>query len=378
MTKQACVVGSNAAGLATALRLRNLGYAVTVVEPDVSLRDHTFTRDGFVFDCRETMFTLPAVYRDLFLKTGNGLETAVELIPLETAIRFVLSDGTTIDMPGASPARMTHVVAQALGAQAGDEWKDFTDFAADEWEKQRTTWQLGDGSEPLTFKDSRLQELSDAFALLHHRIPTRTPKSFAAHIYMYLQFGAWHIAGGLGQLTRALYDRACERGVEFAFNTSTVDATSDFVVNALEIQQAQISEYSVHIAINGVSAELSHHNVWVDDDAILYLCRPEDDSMHPAGSEAWNARLIFRTSDSVSSENSAVEEILRRLESKNVVQPSQIMWTEVSTMKQPAIEFPPQLTVHRVGGNNSMGYGLAFDGMSADLLAQELRSQISE
>ena len=39
----------------------------------------TFERDGFVFDTGPSLLTLPAVYRDLFLKTGTSLEDNVDL-----------------------------------------------------------------------------------------------------------------------------------------------------------------------------------------------------------------------------------------------------------------------------------------------------------
>ena len=67
------VVGAGLGGLAAAARLAALGHAVTVCEqaPGVGGKLGVFERDGFVFDTGPSLLTLPAVYRDLFLATGD-------------------------------------------------------------------------------------------------------------------------------------------------------------------------------------------------------------------------------------------------------------------------------------------------------------------
>ena len=48
-----------------------------------------FERDGFVFDTGPSLVTLPAVYRDLFLKTGGALEESIDLLdPTSEISRF--------------------------------------------------------------------------------------------------------------------------------------------------------------------------------------------------------------------------------------------------------------------------------------------------
>ena len=43
-----------------------------------------------------SLLTLPAVYRDLFLKTGGALEDAIDLQDLEPAFGYRFSDGTAL------------------------------------------------------------------------------------------------------------------------------------------------------------------------------------------------------------------------------------------------------------------------------------------
>ncbi len=78
------VVGGGAGGLATAARLSVKGHRVTLLEqsPRVGGKLATYRRDGFAFDTGPSLFTLPAVYRDLFLKTGKALEEEVDLQPV--------------------------------------------------------------------------------------------------------------------------------------------------------------------------------------------------------------------------------------------------------------------------------------------------------
>ena len=372
MAKTATVYGANAAGLSAALRLKNLGYEVTVVDADPAQSRNRFERDGFVFDMKDTFFTLPAVYRDLFLKTGGPLEESVDLLPLDDACRVEFEDGTHFTIPGASPARMSLAISEALGSSTGTEWAKFLQTAADIWDEQRQNWDLGDHVLDLSFKDSRLRSLVEAFALLQGRDPRRTPQAFSSHIYMLSQFGSWHIKGGLNQLTRALHDRAIERGVTI---TSTQSETvGDVVVNAQSVEAPQVSELHAFVAIEGKSHSLNHHNIWIDEDVVIYLCRPEDDSMHPQDREAWNLRVIARRSQSLSSNSALIPQALQRITSEFVGDSAAILWVEEVAPTESDDRPVPHQT-HIVGGNYRLGLGLPFDGQSAELLAAKLRSQ---
>jgi phytoene dehydrogenase-like protein len=100
------VVGAGVGGLAVAARLRVKGHDVTVYDqaPRVGGKLATHLRDGFAFDTGPSLFTLPAVYRDLFLKTGAPLEDEVDLQPLDPAFGYHFADGSTAVLPGVDPA----------------------------------------------------------------------------------------------------------------------------------------------------------------------------------------------------------------------------------------------------------------------------------
>ena len=64
MKKSALVVGSGFGGIASALRLKALGYNVTLIEKldQVGGRARVFKRSGYTFDAGPTVITAPFFY----------------------------------------------------------------------------------------------------------------------------------------------------------------------------------------------------------------------------------------------------------------------------------------------------------------------------
>ncbi len=124
------------AGLAVSARLATLGHDVVVCEqaPTWGGKLGTFSRDGFTFDTGPSMLTLPAVYRDLFVKTGKPLDDSVELVPVDPVTRYRFpavddNDVTWLDQPNASRARLRRALDDAFGGGAGADWDRFLDRA---------------------------------------------------------------------------------------------------------------------------------------------------------------------------------------------------------------------------------------------------------
>ena len=111
------VVGAGMGGMAAALRLVAKGHEVTVLEQSQRAggKLETYQRDGFVFDTGPSLFTLPAVYRDLFLKTGAALEEVVDLQPLEPGFGYRWADGAEVTMPGVGVAALRRALGEGLG-----------------------------------------------------------------------------------------------------------------------------------------------------------------------------------------------------------------------------------------------------------------------
>ena len=247
------VVGAGMGGLAVAARLARLRHDVVVCEQSATYGGKlgAYERDGFVFDTGPSMLTLPAVYRDLFLKTGKApLEDAVDLVPVDPAFRYRFADGTVLDVPNASRARIARAMTTAFGSGAGEDWNRLIDHAAEVWRVTRgpflesplsgpgdllrqsrrlsdlrlvAPWRSLRSTGRRFLRDPRQRMLLDRYATYSGSDPRRAPAALAVIPYVEQTFGVWHVRGGLRRLADALHARCSERGVRFRF-TSDVAA----------------------------------------------------------------------------------------------------------------------------------------------------------
>ncbi|MGA1689671.1 MAG: phytoene desaturase family protein, partial [Candidatus Nanopelagicaceae bacterium] len=102
--KRVIIIGGGMAGLASAARLAKKGHRVTLFEASEKLggKCQSENINGFIFDTGPSLLTLPAVYRDLFIKTGKRLEHLVELQPVDPAFEYIFHDGKRVTFPNLS------------------------------------------------------------------------------------------------------------------------------------------------------------------------------------------------------------------------------------------------------------------------------------
>ncbi|MFE5112166.1 phytoene desaturase family protein [Streptomyces sp. NPDC056663] len=246
------VIGAGMGAMAAAARLAVAGHRVTVYERSGTYGGSVgrYARDGFTFDTGPSLLHLPAVYRDLFVKTGKEpLERCVTMTQVDPASRHLFADGTAVSLPNASRAGVVAALDGALGAGAGSSWGEFLDRARDAWDRSRrplleeplrADWQvLGRDPYPALrqrrilraarqagtvaevgaweLTDPRLTALLDGYALSYGLDPLRAPASAALLPYMEETFGSWYVAGGIRALAQAVYERCLARRVEFVF-----------------------------------------------------------------------------------------------------------------------------------------------------------------
>lgn len=248
------VIGAGLGAMAAAARLAAAGHRVTVYE-----RTDTYggalrrlEREGFAFDTGPGLLPLPAVYRDLFLKTGREpLESCVELVQVDPSSHHVFADGTRLALPNASRAGVVSALDTLLGPAAARRWGDFLVRAREAWDRTRRplleeplwpNWRVLADREPYPavphrkllrtrvagtlsevaaweLRDPRLVSLLESHALEHGLDPRSTPASAAVLPYMEHAFGTWYVRGGMRELARAVYERCLARGVGFRFDT---------------------------------------------------------------------------------------------------------------------------------------------------------------
>ncbi|MES4905162.1 MULTISPECIES: NAD(P)/FAD-dependent oxidoreductase [unclassified Streptomyces] len=285
------VIGAGMGAMAAAARLAVAGHQVAVYERG---RTHgggvgRFERDGFAFDTGPGLLHLPAVYRDLFVKTGKEtLEQCVELTQVDPASRHVFADGTDVPLPNASRAGVLGALDDAFGAGVGERWSDLVNRAREAWdatrrplleEPLRADWQTlgrdpypvparrglagwfrrdgGAARQPVTLADVARRELKDpravalleSHALAHSLDPRTAPAGAAVLPYLEQTFGTWYARGGMRALADAVYERCRARKVRFSFDTEVVGIVEkDGRAAGVELADGSVAEADAVVA----------------------------------------------------------------------------------------------------------------------------------
>jgi phytoene desaturase len=284
------VIGAGLGAMAAAARLAVAGHSVVVHESTLTYGGAVgrFEREGFVFDTGPGLLPLPAVYRDLFLKTGKEpLEKCVDLVQVDPAARHVFADGTDLLLPNASRAGVVAALNAGLGPGAGDRWGDFLVRSREAWDRTRRPlleeplrpdWKVFAEREPYPsvphrrllrtrrastlaevgaweLRDPRLTALLESHALAYGLDPRTVPASAAILPYMEHAFGTWYVRGGLRELARALYERCVARKVEFVFGAE-VTGIVEKDGRAAGVQLADGAVAEADFVVAGVAPEV--------------------------------------------------------------------------------------------------------------------------
>lgn len=244
------VVGAGVSGLATAARLADFGHDVLVCERNATTggRVGRYSKDGFGFDTGPSLLTLPAVYRDLFRKTGRPLERVVDLVPAEPAIHLRFADGTGVELPNASRAGIRRALDDALGPGNGPAWHAVVDHGRQAWQVLRSPYleaapglndlarlarprlrrALTPGRTLRALLDELVPDRRLATAVEHFARgadPRRSPAALATLPYLMETFGRWRVGGGMRRLADALAERASERGARIRTRCPVTEIT---------------------------------------------------------------------------------------------------------------------------------------------------------
>ena len=233
--KQVFIEGAGLAALTCAARLQKFKYQTFIVGDTYK----NTAIDGFEFDTAP-LFTLPAVYRDLFQKTGKHFGQVLEVKAVEPAFIFRFSD-VEITFANLSRSARLAEIDKKLGPEAAAEWDSILKQGEMLWDRIRENYVEWEFSftrfNPDTYLRLRAPFVRNPYLnkiLSHYATYFGYPAGLYkwSHIVAFIEesFGVWQIEGGLETLTAAIKQRALDCGA-----TMGESSEFDFYIDATEL-----------------------------------------------------------------------------------------------------------------------------------------------
>lgn len=241
------VIGAGIGGMCTAARLARAGHEVVIFESSSRTGGKCRTEwiGDYAFDTGPSLLTLPAVYRDFFLKTGKRMEHILNLEPVDPAFEYHFADGKSVIFPNLSLFKTFRELEESFGSQAADEWHRLMQRAERMWDASRESFvesalpsiptllrrknifsdlkqispftSLRELTSQYT-KNPYLSKIVDRYATYTGSDPRKAPAVLLTIAFVESSFGAWHIRGGIGQLSVAIEERLRTLGVTIHLN----------------------------------------------------------------------------------------------------------------------------------------------------------------
>lgn len=280
--KKAIVVGAGVAGLAAAIRLRNRGYEVLVLEanefPGGKLSE--IQLGDYRFDAGPSLFTMPHLVEELYWISGKKSD-AFPYRKLPEVARYFFPDGTWFTVPADAEERIsvlsTHMkekpeairnylnksrfLYETLGKLFLDRclrrlstWFNPTAFRA-----YLRLFSLGlmeslNRRNEKTFRNPNTVQFFNRYATYNGSDPYQTPAVMSMIPHLEFGIGAFFPEQGMHQITKSLVDLAQELGVEIRCGSPVekleVDGkkvkaawtggkreTADLVISAIDVSQ---------------------------------------------------------------------------------------------------------------------------------------------
>ena len=98
--KSVIIIGAGMGGLAAALRLRKLGFDVTVIEKQARPggRSNVLQEQGFRVDIGPTILVMKETFEDTYRAIGQDINQRIKFVSLDPNYRVYFHDGTHMDL----------------------------------------------------------------------------------------------------------------------------------------------------------------------------------------------------------------------------------------------------------------------------------------
>ena len=245
--KKAIVIGAGIGGIATALRLKAMGYDVAILEansyPGGKL--HAIELNGYRFDLGPSLFTMPHLVTELFELFGVDASRFFEFTKKinicnyfwEDATRFIAPSDRKLFVKNAAQAfsEPQNRIAKYLDGNAKKYDLTASLFLEKSLHKLNTYLSLNtieallqigklDVNTSLntlnkkSFKSVKLRQLFNRYATYNGSSPFKTPGIMSMVPHLEMHYGTFFPKGGMHQITNSLYTLAKNQGVRFHFD----------------------------------------------------------------------------------------------------------------------------------------------------------------
>lgn len=244
---KAIIIGSGVAGMAIAIRLALKGYIVKVFEknsfPGGKLS--AFEKDGYLFDAGPSLFTQPQNIEELFEIAGVPIKDYFTYQAVPVANKYFYENGKQVnayidsklfaqelkDKLGEDPETVLNYLKQSekLYENIGTLFLDHSLHLRKTWFQKKIYKALSTLKLPYLFQSlhqynkskftsPEAVQLFNRFATYNGSSPYKTPAMLSLIPHLEQNQGTFYPNGGMISITKALYQLAKEKGVEFYFD----------------------------------------------------------------------------------------------------------------------------------------------------------------
>jgi len=242
------VIGAGMGGMTAAARLSRGGHEVVVYEASnqVGGKCRTEWIGKVAFDTGPSLLTLPAVYRDFFQRTGKPMGLVCPIEPVNPSFDYRFADGSNVKFANLSRKETLDSITKSFGPDSAVQWDRIMKRAEQMWDVSRGPFIESELKSPMSLlkrvtfirdmkiiapwkslrqhsdeilKDLRLRYIMDRYATYSGSDPRKAPAVLSTIAFVEEGFGAWHVKGGLGNLTTTVHQRAVDVGVKFHLNS---------------------------------------------------------------------------------------------------------------------------------------------------------------
>lgn len=262
------VIGAGFAGLSAAITLASKGYWVTVVEKNAEIggRARVFKKDGFTFDMGPSWYWMPDVMEEFFKQFGRSTADYFQLKRLDPSYQVIYSKDDVFRVD-ANYDRLKESFEQIEEGSA-DQLDRFLAEAKYKYEVGINEFVHKPGLSLLEFMDVKVLKAASKLDLLqsfakHVRrffksikllrllefpvlflgaTSQNIPALYSMMNYADIKLGTWYPIGGFGELAKAMYSLALEKGVQFRLGS--------------EVKSVEIKDNAVtHVVTSGEKIE---------------------------------------------------------------------------------------------------------------------------